>query len=88
MNYIGVFVGKVFSLFFHILEINKNAEFFSKICEKLSSQNKNYFFCEPEHYGLNHPKKPHFSRLFSGFQKWTFINVQNPFPFWTFVFSL
>ena len=27
-------------------------------------------------------------KVFSVFQKWTFINVQNRFPFWTFVFTL
>jgi hypothetical protein len=29
-----------------------------------------------------------FLKVFSDSQKWTFINVQNPKPFWTFVLIL
>jgi hypothetical protein len=34
-----------------------------------------------EHYDKGCEKKPYFSRLYLIFQKWTFINVQNSFPF-------
>jgi hypothetical protein len=54
--------------------------FLQKTYEKLSSQIYNYFFCVSEHSHHKPPKKHPFSKLFSGFQKWTFINVQNQKP--------
>jgi hypothetical protein len=54
--------------------------FLQKYMKKLSSHFYNYFFCVSEHFHHKVKKKPHFSRLFSDSQKWTFINVQNQKP--------
>jgi hypothetical protein len=37
-----------------------------------------------KHYAQRSEKKQYFPRLYLIFQKWTFINVQNSFPFFTF----
>jgi hypothetical protein len=36
---------------------------------------KNYFFCDPEHYGHKTRKRGSFSKLFLDFQFWTFLKM-------------
>jgi hypothetical protein len=62
--------------------------FLLKIYIFLSSEILRYFFCKGDQNALKLKSRGSFSRLFSDFQKWTFINVQNSKPFWTFVLTL
>ena len=83
--YFDVFLSLTFIYWWQKILLNLFFKIYTII---LSSRHKNNNLWNLEHYGHKPQKNTPFSRLFSDFQKWTFINVQNPFPFWTFVFTL